>query len=370
MTTERRSVLSTLCTAFGIALNGHDCIPFGNGLINQTFLLKDRLPAAGAGQARGNDWILQQVNTSVFKRPELIAYNNYLAAEHLRSHHPEYRFMRGRRTIDGKDLFTDPELGAWRVFPYFQNTVSYDGAVSPAQAFSAAQQFGRLTRKLEGVYVQAFKEVIPGFHDLVARFAAFRNAVEAARPEQRALAKEVIAYYLDRSSIVDEFKAMVADPEVRTRITHNDTKLNNVLFDKDTDEAVCVIDLDTLMPGKTLFDLGDMIRTFISPTAEDDPDPAKAVVNEEVYAQLVAGYVSEMAPLLSRHERERVHWSGRMLLYEQGIRFLTDFLQDDVYYRTTRVEQNLDRAKNQMHLLTAFSARERALVERTSELLK
>jgi len=361
MSPTRTPVLSTICSAFGIELNGHDCLPFGNGLINQTFLLRNR---------HGNEhWILQQVNTSVFKRPELIAYNNYLAAEHLRSHHPGYRFMRGLRTSEGKDLLISPEIGAWRVFPYFPNTVSYDGAATPPQAFSAAQQFGRLTRNLEGVYIQAFKEIIPGFHDLAVRLDAFQRAIAMAPADRSTRAGEAIAFFNGQASIVDEFRAAMMDSEVRTRITHNDTKLNNVLFDADSGEAVCVVDLDTLMPGKALFDLGDMIRTFISPAPEDDPDPAHAEVNEDVFAALVEGYFSEMAPLMSLSERALVHWCGQMLIYEQGLRFLTDYLQGDRYYRIDRPEHNLDRALNQMHLLKAYMDKKRALNARVRHLV-
>lgn len=361
MALEHTGTLRTLCDAFGIALNGHDRIPFGNGLINQTYLLKDR--------HGDNDWILQQVNTAVFTRPELIAYNNYLAADHLRKHHPGYVFMQGKRTVDGKDLFLSDEIGAWRVFPFIQNSISYDGAVTPDQAFSAAQQFGRLTRNLEGVYVGAFKTIIPDFHDLGKRYAHFTDAINAADPERRAAADSAIRYFVKNAHIVEEFKAAMMDGEVRTRITHNDTKVNNVLFDKDTNKAICVVDLDTLMPGKALFDLGDMIRTFISPAVEDDPDPAHCSIDADVFTRLVEGWFSEMAPLLSLSEKALVFWSGQMLMCEQGIRFLTDFLQNDTYYKTTRPMHNLDRAKNQMHLLTAYTARRKELTERVRHLL-
>ncbi|MBK6341580.1 MAG: aminoglycoside phosphotransferase family protein [Flavobacteriales bacterium] len=361
MSETRASVLGTICAAFGIELNGHDCAPFGNGLINQTFLLRNR---------HGDDhWILQQVNTTVFKQPQLIAYNNYLAAEHLRNHHPEYRFMRGLRTTDDRDLFISPDLGAWRVFPYFPNTVSHEGAVSPQQAYSAAQQFGLLTRNLEGVYVGAFKTIIPDFHDLAARYALFQQAVRHAPAARKESARDAINHFIGNASIVDEFKVTMMDPEVRTRITHNDTKVNNVLFDKDTGQAVCVVDLDTLMPGKTLFDLGDMIRTFISPAAEDDPDPGHTEVNEEVFVSLVEGYFSEMAPLMSLSERSLVHWCGQMLIYEQGIRFLTDHLQGDLYYRIDREGHNLDRALNQVHLLKRYMALQRPLNDRIRHLV-
>lgn len=356
MTSQPRDIVHTICDAFGITPVSHDCIPYGNGLINQTFLLKD---------LRGdNDWMLQQVNMAVFKRPELIAYNNYLAAEHLRLHHPGYRFMRSRRTVEGKDLFMDPEMGAWRMFPYFPNTESYDQAISPAQAFAAAQQFGRLTHNLDGVYVAAFQTVLPDFHNTAARFATFRKSIEHATPERREQAKGVIEFFLARAHIVDEYNAAMADPAVQTRITHNDTKLNNVLFDKNTGEAVCVVDLDTLMPGKAIFDLGDMIRTFISTAAEDDPDPAHTHIDAEVYEQLVKGWTSEMAPLLSASEKALLYWSGQLLMFEQGIRFLTDFLLNDVYYRTMRPLHNLDRAMNQMHLLGAYEERRGELEER------
>jgi Ser/Thr protein kinase RdoA (MazF antagonist) len=358
MSTHDHDLVRTLCDAFGIQPVEHDIVPYGSGLVNRTFLLKDRVD--------GDHWMLQQVNTAVFKRPELIAFNNYLAAEHLRSHHPGYRFMRGRRTADGKDLFQhpDPELGVWRVFPYFTNTVSYDQAVTPAQAFTAAQQFGRLTRKLDGVYVGAFQVIIPGFHDTAERFSLFQASIGTATPDRREQAHGSIDFFLSRAHIVEEFNAAMADPDVRTRITHNDTKLNNVLFDKDSGEAVCVVDLDTLMPGKAIFDLGDMIRTFISTASEDDPDPAHTRIDADVFEQLVRGWNSEMAPLLSNSEKALLYWSGQLLMFEQGIRFLTDFLQGDVYYRTTRPGHNLDRAMNQMFLLKAYEERRGELESR------
>ena len=361
MPLERTTTLRSLCEAFGIALNGHDCAPFGNGLINQTYLLKDR--------HGDNDWILQQVNTSVFTRPELIAYNNYLAADHLRKHHPDYVFMQGRRTVDGKDLFRNEELGTWRMFPYIQNSISYDGAVTPHQAFSAAQQFGRLTRNLDGIYVGAFKTILLDFHDLGIRYTRFLDAVRTASPERQASAEAAIRYFTKNAHIVEEFKAAMMDPDVRTRITHNDTKVNNVLFDKHTDQAICVVDLDTLMPGKALFDLGDMIRTFISPAAEDDPDPSHCRIDGDVFQALVEGWFSEMSALVSTSEKALVFWSGQMLMYEQGIRFLTDYLQNDIYYKTDRPHHNLDRALNQMHLLSAYTAQRKTLTARLRHLL-
>ncbi|MCC6575937.1 MAG: aminoglycoside phosphotransferase family protein [Flavobacteriales bacterium] len=349
MSLDRETTLRTLCEAFGIALNGHDCMDFGNGLINSTYLLKDR--------HGDNDWILQRVNTAVFKQPELIAYNNYLAADHLRRHFPDYRFMEGKRTAEGKDLFQDAVLGAWRVFPYIRNTVSHDNATTPHQAYSAAQQFGRLTRNLDGIYTGAFKVIIPDFHHLPKRWAHFQEALRTAAPERLDDALETIAFYTGHEELVHAFDALLRDPQVSTRITHNDTKLNNVLFDRDSNEAVCVVDLDTLMPGKALFDLGDMIRTFISPAAEDDPDPAHCTIRPEIFQALVEGWFSEMAPLLSPAEKARVFLSGQLLMMEQGVRFLTDFLENDVYYRTLRPGHNLDRARNQMHLLAAYTAR-------------
>jgi Ser/Thr protein kinase RdoA (MazF antagonist) len=353
--------LQAICEAFGISPVRHDRLPHGQGLINHTYLLKDR-----NGE---NDWILQQVNTAVFTRPELIAWNNYLAAEHLRSHHPDYPFMRGRPTVQGKDLFHHPKHGTWRMFPYFRGTVSHDAAGGRNQARSAARQFGRLVRCLDGVYVGAFKEIIPGFHDLAARFQAFHASIPQAEAGRREKASGAIDFFLDQADIVETYRSMVADPEVYTRITHNDTKLNNVLFDAASGEAKYVVDLDTLMPGKALFDLGDMIRTFISPAAEDDPDPAHCRINGELFEGLVEGWMSEMGPLLSTREKGLVFWSGRMLMYEQGIRFLTDHLHGDVYYKAKRPDHNLDRAKNQMHLLTAYTAREHELMARVKQVI-
>lgn len=350
-----------ICQAFGITPVQHERIPFGNGLINHTYLLKDR--------QGDNDWLLQRVNTAVFIKPQLIAYNNYLAGEHLRSHYPAYPFMGGRKTVDGKDLFVDPATGTWRIFRFFCDTVGFSRATSPDQAYGAAQQYGRLVHYLDGAYVGAFQEVIPGFHDLVARYGTFLASIEKGQPERRSKADSLIKFFKEHAGIVDTYRTMATSREVHTRITHNDAKMNNVLFDAATGQAKYVVDLDTLMPGKALFDLGDMIRTFISPAAEDDPDPTSCHVNTELFDAVVEGWLSEMGPLLSELEKELLVWSGQMLMYEQGIRFLTDYLDGDAYYKTQHPEHNLDRATNQMHLLRTYLAMEDELKRRVKPLI-
>lgn len=351
-----------LCDTFGIAPARYHIAPHGHGLINRTYVLHDR--------TEQQHWLLQQVNTAIFPRPDLIASNNHLAAEHLRTHHPAYRFMRAVRTRHGADFLQHPESGAWRMFPYYAGTFSPEQAATPAQARSAAQQFGRLVRLLAGADVDTFHTIIPGFHDTAARYAHFQHSIASATPERRTQAQELIGFYLDHAPIVEEYRAVMADPAVRTCITHNDTKLNNVLFDEATGHAVCVVDLDTLMPGKALFDLGDMIRTCITATAEDDPDPAHIRIDADVFEQLVLGWTSEMAPLLSATERGLLYWSGKLLIFEQGIRFLTDHLMNDVYYRTDRPLHNVHRAMNQMHLLDAYLQRGTELEGRALRALK
>jgi Ser/Thr protein kinase RdoA (MazF antagonist)/molybdopterin-guanine dinucleotide biosynthesis protein A len=349
-------VLAAIGDRFGLRMERYNLRSLGHGLINRTYRLVDRHGS--------DDRVLQKINTAVFREPGLIARNNRLAAKHLREHHPEQPFLHSLPTIDGADLHQDMDGGFWRLFPFIPNSVAYDGPVTPAQAFSAAQQFGRLTRCLNGADVRAFADVLPGFHDVPSRFSQFQSALTTAEEARKEAASEAITFYSAHAHIADEFTRMMHDPDVPTRITHNDTKLNNVLFDAASGKAVCVVDLDTLMPGKSLFDLGDMIRTFISAAPEDDPDPAAAVVNEDVFEQLIAGYFTEMAPIMSARERSLAYWSGTMLLYEQGLRFLTDHLNGDRYYTVHRPYHNLDRTHNQMHLLHAYSALERSLIAR------
>ncbi len=334
--------------------------PFGYGHINKTYLATDR--------AGDDHYILQRINTGVFKRPEVIARNHRLAGEHLARAHPTYLFPRAIPTTDGADLFHDGEHH-WRMMRYVPDTVAVNQADSPKQAYEAARQFGRLARLTADVDLSGFQPTIPNFHNLVIRFEAFERAVASADDARKRKAARLIAAMLEAAPIVETYLALVREGGLPDRLMHHDTKINNVLLRRDTFEGVCVIDLDTLMPGKILSDIGDMIRTYVCPVSEEERDTSRIVVREAYFAALMDGYLSEMRAVLTGLEREQLFYAGEFMIYMQALRFLTDYLAGDVYYPVTHDEHNLDRARNQWVLLTQLRRQERSLREIIRECL-
>lgn len=312
----------------------------GSGYIHDTFLL--------SGERK---YILQRVNKNVFRDPEAIASNLRHAGAFLQQHHPDYTFLRAVENKSGDTMTYDAESYPWRIFPFIEGTFTIDKVENASQAFSAASAFARLTRRLDGVNIQLFRETIPGFHNLSLRYQQFENALQNGVAERRNIAANEIEQLQRYRFLVDEYELLTSTGRLRQLITHNDTKINNVLFDRNTGEAVCAIDLDTLMPGFFLFDLGDMIRTFVSPVDEEEQDLSKVVVRPEIYAALINGYIEGMENTLTEEERDAIPFAGMMMIYIMALRMLADYLNGDVYYKIRYENQNLNRARNQIRLL-------------------
>lgn len=296
-------------------------------------------------------YILQRINKNVFTKPEEIARNLRLAANYLAQHHPEYLFLSGVKTRTGEEMVYDGEGFPWRLFPFIANTITIDKVETEKEAFNAAKGFARLTKNLAGCDLSGFKPTIERFHDLSWRYKQFEDALAQANDDRKNESAEAIEACQYFSFLVKEYESLISSGSLTTRILHNDTKINNILFDATTREAVCVIDLDTLMPGYFIYDLGDMIRTFVSPVDEEEKDLSKVVVRKDIYDALIKGYWSEMGELLSEGEKKAIPFSGMMMTYIMALRMLADFLNGDVYYQTTYPKQNLIRARNQIHLL-------------------
>lgn len=334
------SVDQSILQSFG--LNPRDFIieRIGTGHIHQTFRL------AGPSQ-----YVLQRVNKNVFKQPEIIASNLRLTSDYLRKHFPEYLFLRCVPSTDNQDIVYDKEDFPWRLFPFIENTTTLNSVETTDEAYSAAREFARLTRCLDRIEAGKFQESIPQFHDLVWRYQQFESALLGAATERLQLADDCIEASQRMYYLVERYWGLISSESLKLRITHNDTKINNILFDATTRKAVCVIDLDTLMPGYFIYDLGDMVRTFVSPVSEEEKDVSKIVFRKEMYDALLAGYLSEMSSVMSQKEREAIPFAGKMMTYIMALRFLADFLNGDTYYHTTYPRQNLVRARNQFMLL-------------------
>lgn len=295
-------------------------------------------------------YVLQRVNKNVFAQPELIASNLRKASDYLRTTSPDYLFPSVVLSASGREMEYDEDGFPWRLFPFIEGTMTIDAVSSPGQAREASRAFARLSRLLDKVEVTEFVPTIPRFHDLDLRKRQFEEALAAAG--DRALpAAEAIEATRRFFPLVDEYRELIRSGSLRERIVHNDTKINNVLFSEATGKTVAVIDLDTLMPGYFIYDLGDMVRTFVSPVSEEEGDFSKVRFRKEIYDALVEGYLSEMAPVMSRAETEAIPFAGKMMTYIMALRFLADYLRGNTYYHITYAEQNLVRAGNQLKLL-------------------
>lgn len=337
--------------AFGIDSASTDIKKFGSGHINNTFLLQKQ---------DGSRYVLQRINAAVFREPEVIARNQRLASDHLAKHHPGYLFITPVPTLNGEELFV-MENDYWRMIPFIADSVTVDQADDPTQAYEAAKQFGRLARYLDGINLQPFRPSIPNFHNLTLRYSAFQDAIRHAREDRKRQAAELTAAFLRYSDIAVTYERLKTDTLFRDRLMHHDTKINNVLLHKDTYKGLCVCDLDTLMPGKVISDLGDMVRTYVSPVSEEERDCCQIGIRDEYFEALMEGYLSEVGDSLTPVEREQLFYAGKFMIYMQGVRFLTDFLNGDIYYPIKYPDHNYDRAMNQLTLLERLMEKESSL---------
>lgn len=297
------------------------------------------------------NWILQRINIKVFRNPDILASNLQTAAEYLKKQAPDYLFLTAIKNKTGMEMVYDQDGYPWRLFPFISNTVTIDEVENSSQAFEAARAFSQLTKLLNGCDVKLFQESIPQFHNLPLRYLQFEQALKTADTDKKDISKKLCEDYTRFSYLVEEFETLTSSNHLQLRITHNDTKINNVLFDSEVKKVICVIDLDTLMPGYFIYDLGDMIRTFVSPAAEDETDLSKVVVRKEIYQAILDGYLSEMGAILTAEEKKAIPLAGLVMTYMIGLRFLIDYLNGDTYYQISYPLHNLDRAANQLRLL-------------------
>lgn len=331
-------MLNQILEKFGI--NGLNCQieEFGSGLINSTWKISSE-----------KNYILQRINTDVFKQPEVIAENLSQLQSYLNTKYPDYLFVAPMVALNGSSLVVD-EDGIFRLFPFVENSTSIDSVTTYKQAYEAAKQFGKFTFLLKDFDVSVLGVTIPAFHDLTLRYKEFEKAcvnATAGRIEQAKWAIDEINKHKDILSIYDELKNSGKLP---VRVIHHDTKINNILFDSNWN-GICLIDLDTVMPGYFISDVGDMLRTYLSPANEDEIDLSKIVVDKQCFDAIYTGYLSEMGTELTAFEKEHFIYAGKFMIYMQAIRFLADYLNGDVYYHTSYAGQNLNRANNQLTLL-------------------
>jgi aminoglycoside phosphotransferase (APT) family kinase protein len=327
--------------------------PHGGGHINDTYLVTCQ------GLAAPVRYILQHINRHVFHDPVAVMENVERVTAHL-AEQTAGQPDSARRALhlvtarDGRNWHLDAQGETWRAYRFVENARTYETATSTAQAFQAARAFGHFQQQLSSLPPPRLHETIPDFHNTPKRFAALEQAIAANVAGRVALAKPEIEFARSRKA----FTSKLLDAGLPERITHNDTKFNNVLLDDKTGEAVCVIDLDTVMPGLALYDFGDMVRTTTSPAAEDERELSKVRMQFPMFEALVRGYLQSAGAFLTPSERKYLAFSGKLITFEIGIRFLTDYLAGDTYFKVHREGHNLDRCRAQFKLVESIEQQE------------
>jgi thiamine kinase-like enzyme len=314
--------------------------PFGSGLINTTWKV-----TAGVAQ-----FVLQQINTTVFRNPIVIARNLLKINRYLQRHFPDYLFISPLATEKGEYLL-EYNNEVYRLLPFVKNSYSFNYVTDEKQAYEAARQFGTFTRLLKEFDVSTLEYTLKDFHNLALRYEQFENAIKKSHPMRAAEASVEIQEMIRHKMIYVKYQEVIG--RLPLRVIHHDTKINNVLFDKDNN-GICVIDLDTVMPGSFLSDVGDMMRTYLSPADEEEIDLDKVLIRSPILNAVVEGYLTAMGDTLSEVETSYLYYGGEFMIYMQALRFLTDHLNGDIYYRISRPGQNLDRARNQLSLLVKY----------------
>ncbi len=309
-------------------------------------------------------FFLQRINHHVFSDPEALINNLIRVNEAMQRHYgrdernpyPAIRMNRNK-----KYFHRDRHGNFWRLTDYVADSRSYDIAMDETVAQEGAAAFGRFQLVMNEEDPALYTPTIPDFHNLGMRMHRLQEAVEKDSHGRRVMAGGQITFAFDRLDLAGTLGHLLREGIIPVRVTHNDTKLNNVLFRDDGTTSICVVDLDTVMPGTVLYDYGDMVRTFTSPAQEDEQDPSKVIFRKNIFDALTRGYLSELRHSLTAGEKEHLLFGARVMLLMIGVRFLTDFLEGDHYFKTSRKNHNLERCRNQFVLLSQLEAMEQEL---------
>ena len=326
--------------------------PYGSGHINDTFLLKFEIAEMGCINV-----ILQRMNKDVFSNPVELMENIMGVTSYLRKKiienggDPERETLNVIPAVDGKPYYLDSQGDYWRSYKFITDATSYDQVEKPEHFYQSAVAFGNFQRLLADYPAETLHETIKGFHNTKARFAVFKKAVEEDVMGRASRVQKEIQFVLDRENIADYFTDLLEKGELPLRVTHNDTKLNNIMIDNKTGRGICVIDLDTVMPGLAMNDFGDSIRFGASTAAEDERDLDKVSCSMELFDLYAKGFIEGCAGKLTAREIELMPMGAKSMTFECGMRFLTDYLQGDNYFKIHREGQNLDRCRTQFKLV-------------------
>lgn len=325
---------------------------YGDGHINDTYL------------SESQEYILQRINTEIFKDPVKLMDNISAVTQFLKERIIEAGGNAERETLTvintrkGEKFFTAPDGRAFRVYRFIKKSKTISTVTDPKQMYYAAKGFGRFAKMLNDYPAAELNETIPDFHNTPVRYEALKTAIREDRAGRAKFVQKEIEFALAGEKYTDVVTKELACGNLPTRVTHNDTKINNVLFDEVTGEPVCVIDLDTVMPGSLLYDFGDALRIGAATAAEDERNLENVWFDMQAFKNFAIGYFEEMGDAITQREIELLPFSAKLLTYECGMRFLTDYLNGDTYFKVHREGHNLDRARTQFKLVSDIENKE------------
>ena len=349
---QAETMLQEVLAAFDFGAPVVGALRYGQGHINDTFVVHTQPEDASCRR-----FILQRMSAAAFKRPDQLMENIMGVTEYLGREIESRGGDREREALRViRPYYTDSANGAWRVYPFVEDTICYQTAETPALFAASGRAFGHFQRLLQGYPAQTLHETIPHFHDTEDRLAKLKAALAADRLGRAAECRPELDFVLSRETDCSVALQALRDGVLPLRVTHNDTKLNNVLMDRDSGEGLCIIDLDTVMPGLSINDFGDSIRFGANHSAEDEKDLSKVNLDVSLFEAYTQAFLEGAGGTLTAAEIDYLPWGAKLMTFECGIRFLTDYLEGDVYFHTTRDGQNLDRCRTQFKLVSDMEA--------------
>lgn len=332
--------------------------PYGSGHINSTWLAVHK--SADGVEVKQ---LLQMINHYVFKNPDELMENIVGVTEFLRPRVQEDGTLTVIPTLDGKPYYLDEFGNYWRVYKFVENATGYDKIEKDSDFYNCGLAFGEFQQQLAEYPAEKLHETIVNFHNTPSRFADFKEALANDKLGRAKDVKEEVDFVLERECKADAITSKLASGEIPWRVTHNDTKLNNILIDDATGKAKCVIDLDTIMPGAAAYDFGDCIRFGASTGAEDETDLSKIEVDLHLFQVFASGYLTSANKFLTPAEKDSLVTGAYLMTLECGVRFLTDYLNGDVYFKIHRENHNLDRCRTQFKLVADMEKKETEMRE-------
>ncbi|HBM14872.1 MAG TPA: mucin desulfatase [Lentisphaeria bacterium] len=347
--------LKQIISNFQIHGNYLSGIPYGNGHINSTY--KVTLNQAGINVS----YTLQKINTAIFKDPLKVIENIVRVTDcqkefYSNSDDSSRKHMTLVKNKDGTYLHEEKDGSVWRVYLFIEKALTYEIIENEEYAYKTARAFGEFQKSLANIKGERLHEIIPDFHNTPKRFMALDKAIDKDIAKRASGVKDEIGFAFSRRDKAAKLIDLHKSGLIPERITHNDTKLNNLMIDEKSKQPICVIDLDTLMPGFSAYDFGELMRTGVSPTMEDEKDISKIHIRINVFEAIVKGFLDATSGFINKAEKENILWGGYLMTLENAVRFLTDHLNNDIYYRIHRENHNLDRCRTQFALLKCIES--------------